>query len=130
MFPLLAHAGETLLGYEKNTLSQKNKPCLAQMGAAIYIPVPEPDCGDATKGSDQVEIKLGTKKKQRFNNNKKALSAFLHYQCLSVRVQSFLSIHSCPSDDFPSTPGKNNNNNKKQHNIYNYSQQLGVAVLD
>lgn len=59
MFPLLAHAAETLLEYEKNTLSQKNKPCLAQMGAAIYIPVPEPDCGDATKGSHQVEIKMG-----------------------------------------------------------------------
>lgn len=63
MFPSLAHAGETLLGYEKNTLSQKKKQekktCLAQMGAAIYIPVPEPDCGDATKGSDQVEIKMG-----------------------------------------------------------------------
>lgn len=40
--PLPAHVGETLWEYlRKNAFG---KECLAQMGAAIYIPVP--DCGD------------------------------------------------------------------------------------
>lgn len=99
MFPLLAHAGETLLGYEKNMLSQKNKKtinktCLAQMGAAIYIPVPEPDCGDATKGSYQVQIKMGmlynvNQKKAKFQQQQKSplsISAVSVFVCENAEL--------------------------------------------
>lgn len=64
------------------------------MGAAIYIPVPEPDCGDATKGSDQVEIKMGmlynvNQKKAKFQQQQKSplsISAVSVFVCESAEL--------------------------------------------
>lgn len=100
------------------------------MGAAIYIPVPEPDCGDATKGSDQVEIKMGmlynvNQKKAKFQqqqNSPLSISAVSVFVCESAEL---LEHPQLPIRWFPIHPRQ-----KQQHNIYNYSQQLGVAVLD
>lgn len=77
---------------KKKMLSRGGKKCLAQMGAAIYIPVLVPDCGGkGFKTSSDKNVHVV----QYLPKRKKKNSAFLQYQCFSV--QSFLSIHSCPS---------------------------------
>lgn len=84
------------------------------MGAAIYIPVPDPDCRDVTNRSDQVQIKTGmlyniNQKNAKFQQKNPSQHFCKISVCLWERVQSFLSTHSCPSDDSPPTLGKKQN---------------------
>lgn len=59
------------------------------MGAAIYIPVPDPDCRDVTNRSDQVQIKTGMLDMHQIKckvSTKKSLSAFLQDQFLPYTI--------------------------------------------